>query len=80
MNYRIQARQRNDIVSDLPAAWTALGFPLGKCPTTETVTKKAKDGEPWYLFTESTGEYIYISPTEKLAHPLNCVFNKFGRL
>ena len=80
MNYRIKARQRNDIVSDLQTAWTALGLPKGKCPTPEAVAKEAADGEPWYLFEESTGEYIYVSHTLKEAHSLNAVSNKYGRL
>jgi hypothetical protein len=80
MNYRIQARQRNDIVSDLQSAWDALGLPKGKCPTGEAVAKKDKDGDPWYLFAEETGEYIYVSQTEKPAYPLNVLFNKYGPL
>jgi hypothetical protein len=79
MNYRIEARQRNDVVSDLPAAWVALGLPEGKCPSAEEVAKRGEEGSPWRLFIEATGEYIFVRRTEKPAHPLNCISSKFGR-
>lgn len=82
VNYRIEARQQNLVVSgdNLPNVWDSLGLPLGKCPSIEAIAAEAEKGEPWYLFTGSTGEYIYVSKTKQSAHPTNVVFNKYGHL
>jgi Mn-dependent DtxR family transcriptional regulator len=81
VNLRLQARQRDDVVSaeDLSALWSILSLP-GKCPTEEEI--EAKEGN-WYRYVPESDEYIYVNVTKRTATPFTRLaypFSKYGNL
>ena len=80
-NLRLQARQRDEVVSaeDFAALWSLLSLP-GECPTAEEI--QAKEGN-WRRYVPESDEYIYVNVTKRAATPITRLmypFSKYGNL